>query len=316
MFTANLIGPHTRQSLSLSRTIRSVSILKASHNAAFVFAIILVGLTAPSVRAQKDKKPEPPAATLKRTLTRHESYRLAYGGSVTVTGAPVGSVTIEGWDRNEVDITADLEWQAGAVADLDKLALVNNFAVDADTNRISIITTGTHDKKYMKQFGKSFPKTLLGLPWHVNFKIMVPAMTDIEIDSGIGAVKIAGIEGAIRLNALQSDADLSLTGGFFTAIIQRGAVNVRVPARSWHGLGANLQLAGGTLDVSLLPGFSGDIDANILRIGEIRNSYPALVARENNSITPHTLLGRIGAGGARLSFTVGDGKIEIKQSAQ
>jgi hypothetical protein len=293
-----------------------VSILKVIQSAAFLSAILLVGLLPTSVRAQKDKNPESPAVTLKRTLTRHESHRLSYGGSVTVTGAPVGSVSIEGWDRNEVDITADLEWQAGSAADLDKLALVNNFAVDVDTNHIRIITTGTHDKKYMKQYGKSFPKTLFGLPWRVNFKIMVPAITDLEIDSGVGAVKLAGIEGAIRLNALQSDADLSLTGGFFTAVIQRGAVNVRVPARSWHGLGASLQLAGGTLDVSLMPGFSGDIDANILRFGEIKNSYPALVPRENNSITPRVLLGRSGAGGAKLTFTVGDGKIELKQSAQ
>jgi hypothetical protein len=293
-----------------------VSILKIIHNAAFLSAVIVIGLSPTSVRAQKDKKPEPPAATLKRTLTRHESHRLSYGSSVTVTGAPTGSVIIEGWDRNEVDITADLEWQAGSAADLDKLALVNNFAVDVDTNHIRILTTGTHDKKYMKQYGKSFPKTLLGLPWRINFKIMVPTITDLEIDSGVGAVKLAGVEGAIRLNALQSDADLTLIGGYFTAVIQRGAVNVRIPARSWHGLGASLQLAGGTLDVSLMPGFSGDIDANILRLGEIKSSYPALVPRENNSITPRTLLGRIGAGGARLSFTVGDGKIEIKQSAQ
>ena len=315
MSIGRVFWSHTRQSLYFSRTIRSVSILKISQTV-FVFALVLVGLSATSVRAQKEKKPEPPAATLKRTLTRHESHRLGYGGSVTVTGAPVGSVIIEGWDRSEVDITADLEWQAGSAADLDKLAVVNNFAVDVDTNHIRIISTGTHDKKYMKQYGKSFPKTLLGLPWHVNFKIMVPAITDIEIDSGVGAVKLAGIEGAIRLNALQSDADLSLTGGFFTAVIQRGAVNVRIPARSWRGSGASLQLAGGTLGVSLMPGFSGDIDASILRLGEIKNSYPALVPRENNSITPRMLLGRMGAGGARIAFTVGDGTIEIKQMAQ
>jgi hypothetical protein len=293
-----------------------VNIRNVIQTARFISIVFLLGLFAIPTSAQKDKQPEPAPATLKRTLTRHESHRLAYGGSVTVSGAPVGSVTIEGWDRNEVDITADLEWQAGSAADLDKLALVNNFAVDVDTNHIRIITTGTHDKKYMKQFGKTFPKTLLGMPWRVNFKIMVPAITDIEIDSGVGDVKLAGIEGAIRLNALQSDADLTLTGGFFTAIIQRGAVSLRVPARSWHGMGANLQLAGGTLDVSLTPGFSGDIDASILRVGEIKNSYPTLVPRENNSITPRVLQGRVGAGGAKLSFTVGDGTIQIRQSEQ
>ena len=307
--------PSARQSLSFSRTIRSVNINNVIRANCFLAAALLIALFATPARAQKDKKPEPPATTLARTVTLHENHRLAYGGSVTISGAPVGSITIEGWDRSQVDITADIEWRAGSVADLDRLALVNNFIVDVDTNHIRIITRGTHDKQYMKQFGKNFPKTLMGMPWKINFKVMVPAITDLEIDAGSGPTKLAGVEGAIRFNALQSDADLTLTGGFFTAIIQQGAVNVRIPARSWHGMGASLQLAGGTLDVSLIPGFSGDIDATILRLGEIKNSYQ-LEPRANNSITPRVLQGRAGVGGAKLSFTVGDGRIEIKQGGQ
>jgi hypothetical protein len=290
----------------------SVNIHNVIRATGFLAAALLIGLfTTPPARAQKDKEPELPAAALTRTVTRHENHRLAYGGSVTISGAPVGSITIEGWDRSQVDITADIEWRAGSAADLDRLALVNNFVVDVDTNHIRIMTRGTHDKNYMKQFGKKFPKTLIGMPWKINYRVMVPAITDLEMDSGVGPVKLLGVEGAIRLNALQSDADLTLTGGFFTAIIQRGAVNVRIPVRSWHGMGASLQLAGGTLDVSLMPGFSGDIDATILRLGEIKNSYQ-LEPRENNSITPRQLQGRAGVGGAKLSFTVGDGRIEIK----
>ena len=265
--------------------------------------------------AQKDKKPEEPKADLVRTITRHEAHRLPYGGTVSIVGAPVGSITIEGWNRSEIDVSAEIELHGPTNADLDLLATVNNFIVDVDTIHIRIITSGTHDKKYMKQYGKSFPKTLLGLPWRVNFKIMVPAITDVEIDSGVGAVKIAGIEGSIRLNALQSDADLSLTGGFFTAIIQRGAVNVRIPARSWHGSGASLQLAGGTLDVSLMPGFSGDIDAEILRTGKIVNTYEALSAREKPGITERTVRARAGAGGPSFKFTVGDGVVNIRKAA-
>jgi hypothetical protein len=266
--------------------------------------------------AQKDKKVNTlPPPNLSRTTTRHETHRLAYGGSVTILGAPTGSVVVEGWQRSEVDISAEIELHAPTAEDLDRLAMVNNFGVDVDTNHVRILTTGTHDKKFMKQVAKNFPKSLLGLPWKIDFHVKVPALTDLEIDSGIGPVKLTGVEGAMRLNALQSDADLSLTGGYFSAIIQRGAVKVTIPARSWHGLGASLQLAGGTLDVSLLPGFSGDVDATVLRLGEIINSYPTLEPRERSPITPRLFQGRAGAGGARLSFTVGDGKIEIRQAS-
>lgn len=276
-------------------------------------AVALTVLIAPPAFAQKDKKPEEPKSDLVRAITRHEAHRLPYGGTLSIVGAPVGSITIEGWNRNEIDVAAEIELHGPTNGDLDLLATVNNFAVDVDTNHVRILTTGTHDKKYMRQVARKFPKNLFGLPWKVDFRIKVPALTDIEIDAGIGPLKMSGVEGAMRVNALQSDAQLSLTGGYFSGIIQRGAVALTVPARSWHGLGMTLQLAGGTLDVALASGFSGDVDAAVLRLGETKNAYEGLAAREGAQSNPRLLQGRAGAGGAKLSFTVGDGTISIKQ---
>jgi len=276
-------------------------------------AVALTALAAPPAFAQKDKKPETPNPDLVRAITRHETHRLPYGGTLSIVGAPAGSITIEGWNRNEIEVAAEIELHGPTNADLDLLAAVNNFAVDVDTNHVRIITTGTHDKKYMRQVARKFPKNLFGLPWKVDFRIRVPALTDIEIDAGIGPLKMSGVEGAMRVNALQSDADLSLTGGYFSGIIQRGAVAVTVPARSWHGLGMTLQLAGGTLDVALASGFSGDVDATVLRLGEIKNTFEGLGAREGTQANPRFFQARAGSGGAKLSFTVGDGMLTIKQ---
>ena len=92
-------------------------------------------------------------------------------------------------------------------------------------------------------------------------------------------------------------------------------MSVTIPVRSWHGLGASLQLAGGRLDVAVAPGFSGDIDANVLRLGEIKNSYPGLAPREGGGITPRLVQARAGAGGAKISLVVGDGTIAIKSAS-
>ena len=191
-----------------------------------------------SVTAQKDKKAPPAAPAIKRTTTRHEILRLAYGGTVTISAAPAGSITIEGWQRSEVEVNAEIELQAGSAADLDRLLAVNNFVVDEDANHVRILTTGMHDKTFMKRVAKDFPKALLGLPWKIDYHIKVPALTDMEIDAGNGPIKLSGVEGAIRLNALESVADLTLTGGEVSATVQGGTVNVTIPSRGWHGLGA------------------------------------------------------------------------------
>ena len=75
-----------------------------------------------------------PTNLLKRTTTRRETRRFAFGGTVTVIGAPRGAVTIEGWQRNEVELVADIELNAPTEADLDQLANVNGFVFDEDLN--------------------------------------------------------------------------------------------------------------------------------------------------------------------------------------
>jgi hypothetical protein len=279
-----------------------------------ILSLVSTLIFAPPVNAQKNNKPAAPIGPLlTRTITRHESRRFFYGGTVTITGAPNGSVTIEGWQRNEVDVSAEIELHAATEEDLSRLATVNNSVVDEDANHLRVLTTGTHDRAFMKRAAKDFPKSLIGLPWKIDYHIKVPALTDLELSAGVGPIKLAGVEGVIRLNALQTDANLSLTGGHVSVIIQTGTVNVSIPSLGWHGLGAEIKLASGNLNIGLMPGFSGDIDAEVLRTGEVKNGFANLEPRERNSITPRSLRARAGNGGATLTFTVGEGTIQINQ---
>lgn len=252
------------------------------------------------------------APALTRTTTRHEVRRLGYGGTLNILGAPSGSITIEAWPRAEVDITADIELRAETEADLARLAVVNNFALDEDINHIRVLTTGTHDKSFMRRTAKDFPKRLLGLPWKIDYRIRVPAAVDLEINMGRGAFNLAGVEGSITLTALESDATLALTGGRFAATIGRGSARVKFVGRNWRGSGVEIRLATGNMIVELPANFTADIDASVLRTGAIENTYNALVPRERTTATAHSLNGRAGAGGPTLAFTVGDGRLSIK----
>jgi len=276
---------------------------------------VFIALLSPHATAQKDKK-ETAGPLMTRTTKRHENLRLLYGGTLTISGAPAGSLIIEGWDRSEVDIEASIELQAPTAADLDLIATANTFVVDNDVNHIRILTGGTHDRAYMKRTFKNFPKQLIGLPWKIDFHIKVPAMTDLEIDSGIGPISLTGVEGALRLNALSSEANLTLTGGLVTVVVQTGTINLRIPSRSWRGLGAEVRMASGKLNVELMPGFSADVNAAVIRLGGITVNSPDLKPRDADSITSRSVRARAGSGGAILDFTIGDGTIDIKQIAE
>jgi len=279
-------------------------------------AIVLFAFTSISAQEKIQRQDKiqtiPLGPLLTRTTTRHESQRLGYGGTVTIVGAPKGSITVEGWNKSEVEVTADIELQAETEADLDQLATVNGFVFDEDLNHVSLLTTGTHDRIYMKRF-KNFPKKLLNLPWKIDFRVRVPATTDLEINAGHGAVKIAGIEGAMRISATESETALKLTGGVVSTTVTAGNVTLSIPARSWRGGGADIRVAAGVLNIELPTGFNGDIDADILRTGRIVNEYEGLQVREKPGINDRVIRARAGAGGAFFKFTVGDGTLNLKK---
>jgi len=301
---------------------KSRKILVAARLISVVCASLLLLLTlAAGVSSQRKSKAEtanqtPALPALVRTATRNQVRRLGYGGTITIFGAPEGSITIEAWPQGTADISADIELRANTEEELAQLAAVNGFLLDTDGNRLRILTTGTHDRKYMKRVAKDFPKKLLTMPWKIDYRLRVPALTDLEIYAGRGALSLSGVEGALRLNAGESNASLLLTGGDVEATVERGSVDVRIAARSWRGRGASIRLGHGDLTVELPANFNGDINAEVLRSGRIENGYAGLAPREENTQPNERLLrARAGAGGATLSFTVADGTIRIKQES-
>ena len=281
-----------------------------------IFSLLaLVIVTTPPSWAQKKAAPVAanPAPAITRTIIRRESARFGYGGTVTLVGAPAGVISIEGWSQSEVELTAEIELRAATEEDLNQLALVNGFVFDEGANHIRILSTGTHDKRYMRRVARNFPKHLLGLPWKIDYRIRVPAMIDLEITAGRGPITISGLEGSLSLTATESNAQLTLTSGVVNATVGAGRVDLKIPVRSWRGTGADLRLASGDLTVELAPGFNADIDASILRLGKVIDNYGELQPRQRGSITEQLMRARAGAGGAVFRFTVGDGTIIIKR---
>ncbi len=285
-------------------------------NSLFVRALILIiaFLLSPAAAVPQQKKaPElngPPQ--LVRTTSRHELRRFAYGGTLTIIGPPDGSITIEGWPRSEVEISAEIQIRANTETDLNLLAAVNTFVLDEDANHLRVLSTGTHDKAFMRSVAKKFPKTLLGLPWRIDYRIRVPIATDLDINAGRGPISVAGVEGNIQISAAESVAKLKLTGGTVSATIAIGTLNLQIPARSWRGVGAELRVAAGEITVEIPTGFSGDFDADVLRSGKIDASFEEL-GRASRGVDPRRMSARAGAGGAAFKLTVGDGVIVIKQ---
>ncbi len=252
------------------------------------------------------------AQNLKQTTTKTEHADLGAGGTVTIVGAPEGSISIEGWQQPNVEVTAEISTEAPTTADLAFLTKVNTFTFEDETNHVRILTTGTHDKQFIKKNFKKFPKNLLAMPWRIDYKIKVPNYCDLEIDAGHGNFDLRGVDGTIVIKALQSDrANLDLVGGFLKATFGGDEVNVKLNARGWRGQGVDIQVAHGTLNITAPPALNSDLDLSILRTGKIENKFENFKPRNKTKFSETSMLARAGSGGATLAFAVGDGTLRI-----
>jgi len=251
---------------------------------------------------------------VKRTTTKSDTFDFGPGGSLSIVGAPAGSIRIEGWSKNQVQLDAEIEIQAATEAELDILHKVTGFILDESLGRTDITTVGTHDKAYLKRVDKKFPKTLIGLPFKINYVLKVPRYCDLQIDGGKGDLFVGGVDGTIKINYLDTKATLDLVGGAIFATFGEGIIDVTVPSKSWRGRFADIQLAAGTMNVNLPPSLNAELDATILRSGAIENSFANLKPRSRKDVFTEKAIAAVsGNGGVPLKFTVGDGQLKISE---
>lgn len=251
---------------------------------------------------------------IKRTNYKTENVEFGVGGTVSIIGAPTGSIKIEGWQKNTVEITAEVEMQAETEADLTELAKVSGFVIDNDFGHLRITSVGTHDKTYLKRVAKKFPKKLLGLPFKIDYVIKVPVYSDLEVDGGKGDFTLSNVEGSMRINVLETNAKLNLIGGSIAATFGTGTVEVVIPNRSWRGRMADIQLASGTMTVQVPLNLNANLDATILRVGTLENTLVNLKPQPRTQFTEKAIQAKAGNGGAPLSFTVGDGVLKLMET--
>ena len=251
---------------------------------------------------------------LKRTTVKSDKLDFGAGGPVTIQGSPKGSIAVEGWSKNEVEVSAEIVVEAATDADLERLSKVIGFQFDESMGRVGIISLGLHDKKYLRTVDKKFPKELMGNAYRIDYVLKVPRYTDLQIDGGVGDLKVSNVDGVLKINFLETNATLDLVGGAVMAVFGKGDVDVSIATRGWRGRFADIQLASGTMSLNLPSGLNAEFDATILRTGSIENGYQGFTPRvRKREFTEKSIAAKAGTGGVPLKFSIGDGTMKIVQ---
>lgn len=159
-----------------------------------------------------------------------------------------GAITVEGWDKNQIKITADMEAPAARITP----------QINSDGLAIDVV----RDNQGRPDVGS------------VNFKLFVPYESSVDIETRIGDLSVNNVQGSMVRAHVSSEGNVSLTqirsplvmagnvtgdilfdgellsGGVYTLQSTGGNINIRIPENSAFRLVASAPM---TQDITLGP---------------------------------------------------------------
>jgi len=216
------------------------------------------------------------------------TYPLQPGGIFSLANVN-GSVRVDGWDRNQVEIRAV------------KTALHN--PADLDRVQISVESDGEH-----MAVGTHYPQGS-GVEVTVEYHISVPYRVQLaHVDTINGDVHVRGVSGAGTLDSINGNVEVLDSDGRFNARTTNGDVRLELKKLPQ---GAPIQLAtvNGSVVLSLPTGADAEINvAN--RNGDFHSDFPL---RTLNAYDPRRFRGQLGNGGGDISMSTVNGGIRLVQ---
>jgi hypothetical protein len=252
------------------------------------------------------------AQVLKRTTTKSDTIPLGAGSTLSIVGAPVGSIKVSVVPGNEVHVAAEIEVQAANEADLSGAALLTTYVTQETLGKLAIVSVGADSRRKFTNEEKKLIKRLSGMPYRIDYTIGVPRYTNIEIDGGKGDLEISHVQGYVRVNFAESNAILELEGGETDITIGHGKLQLQLGLANGGIRNSTVQMVAGDIALTFPVRSSADIDAAVLRTGRIENLVPDLKPRDRKTaFTQRLVSGKKGVGGVAVKVTVGDGNITL-----
>jgi hypothetical protein len=220
-----------------------------------------------------------------------------------------GGIFINGWDRNEYSAKV-----CKAVAD-------DNPNSTSTLRDITATNTGNG------------PLTVTGPAddnWTANLIIMVPRLTNMEIETRNGPLQLQDLAGSIRLNTTNGPISLSNVGGVVETTATNGPIALRgisgdqrvnanngpisleLSGNRWDGPGLQVSTRNGPLSVSIPDGYGSGIQIQTSDHSPV-NCAATACAGATRTLTSPTVI-RLGSGDPLVRLSTSNGPLSIQQA--
>ncbi len=214
-------------------------------------------------------------------------FALPPGGRVAIENVH-GNLTVEGWDRSEVDVVVT------------KKAL-------APTGRLADVRVGVEFGPQSLTFRTLYPGDLEE-PVQVDYRLRVPRQVHLEgLRTLQGSITVRAIEGSVDARSLSGNIIEEDVAGSVAAHALTGNVVAVLRAMPARGATLALDTVNGDVDLELPPRPGADLDVNTVA-GEVVSNY---VFVTNAALGDTTRRAHLGNGGVKVTLRTVRGNIRV-----
>lgn len=232
-----------------------------------------------------------PAFAANHTEVFDRTLPFSAGASFSLTDVN-GSIAIEGWDRDAVEIHA-VKTAKQSASDLTRVRI----DASAEPGRISVSTLYPQDSD---------------VEVTVDYTVRVPRRIVLEQLATVnGAVSVKGVETRGELRSVNGDIDVASSAGGFSAHTTNGGIHVQL-LRLTAPDGLSLGTVNGSIELALPRNAAATLDARSLN-GDFRSDLPVALL---SAYSPRGIQGHLSGGGAPVQLRTVNGAIRIVALAQ
>ena len=207
-----------------------------------------------------------------------------------VDGGQNGSVSIIGWEENEVLVRARVWARARSEGDAEAMA----DAIELTNEGGRIQAEG--------------PRTDRRETWSVSFEKYTPRDSNLELEARNGGISISDVRGEIAFRTQNGGVHLEGVGGDVRGRTQNGGLKVELAGDRWDGSSLDVETQNGGVTIDVPQGYSAEFETGTVN-GGIDLDFPITVSGRLRS-NIHTTLGD---GGPLVRVKTTNGGVKVRQ---
>ena len=211
--------------------------------------------------------------------------RIPARGSLRIDGEQNGGVSVRTHQGRDIVVQARVQTSARSAAAAREMAQRIRVGTDG-----TIRATGPEQARGRDQ------------SWGVSYEILVPARTNLDVETRNGPISVDGVTGEIDVRAHNGPIALNELAGDVRARAQNGPITVTLAGRRWSGQGLDAETVNGPVSVRMPRGYAAHVESGTVH-GPI--SVPRSIRTERRE-------GRRWGPGGRISTDINGGGPTIR----